>query len=248
MLNSQVITLPYPLLLQKTARDAIGLSLKNHVVIIDEAHNLMDAIAGIYSVSVTLEQVQQARMQLTTYLQKFRNKLKGKNRVYVAQTIRILDSIISYLQSININTKAVDGVVDMASIMSGKGVDQINIFKLNAYLQESKLARKVDGYTTFVDKTENSKDDSGLKHAASRSSRQNVPVLMHVQAFLMSLMNPSAEGRFFFSKDELTGLTLKYMLLDPTFHFQDIVEDARAVVLAGGTMSPVSISKCPSIF
>jgi chromosome transmission fidelity protein 1 len=30
------------------------------------------------------------------------------------------------------------------------------------------------------------------------------------------------------------------MLLDPTFHFRDIVEEARAVVLAGGTMSPMS--------
>ena len=239
-LTRQVVTLPYPLLLQKSAREAIGISLKDHIVIIDEAHNLMDAIAGIYSVSVTLEQVQQARMQLTAYLQRFRNKLKGKNRVYVAQTIRILDSIISYLNSIDTDSKAVDGAVDMASIMSGKGVDQINIFKLDAYLQESKLARKVDGYTTFVEKEGDSKTNSSQKNASIRTSRQNVPVLMHVQAFLMSLMNPSAEGRFFYLRDETAGLTLKYMLLDPTFHFKDIVEDARAVVLAGGTMSPVS--------
>jgi Rad3-related DNA helicase len=69
------VTLPYPLLLQRSAREALGISLRDHIVIIDEAHNLMDAIAGIYSVSVTLEQVQQARTQLTVYLQKFRNKL-----------------------------------------------------------------------------------------------------------------------------------------------------------------------------
>ena len=68
------------------------MSLKNHVVIIDEAHNLMDAIAGIYSVSVTLGQAQEARMQLTVYLQRFRNKLKGKNRVYVAQILRLVYS------------------------------------------------------------------------------------------------------------------------------------------------------------
>ena len=90
-------------------RDELDLSLQGQVVILDEAHNLMDAIAGIYSVSVTLFQVQQARNQLTAYLQKFRNRLKGKNRVYVAQIIRILDSIIVYLQSISTNTKADDG-------------------------------------------------------------------------------------------------------------------------------------------
>lgn len=240
MLNLQIVTLPYPLLLQSSAREALGLSLKNHVVIIDEAHNLMDAIAGIYSVSVTLPQVQQARGQLTAYLQKFRNRLKGKNRVYVAQIIRILDSIIAYLQSIVPNSKMSDGLVDMVSIMSGKGVDQINIFKLNAYLQESKLARKVDGYTAYADEKERDSVALKLKDGVKHVPRNTVPVLMHVQAFLLSLMNPSAEGRFFYSKEDGTDLTLRYMLLDPTYHFKDIVEEARAVILAGGTMSPVS--------
>jgi len=236
----QIVTLPYPLLLQKSARDALGLSLKDHIVIIDEAHNLMDAIAGIYSVSVTLEQVQQARAQLTAYLQKFRNKLKGKNRMYVAQTVRILDSITGYLVALTKDAKARDGLVDMLSIMSGKGVDQINVFKLNAYLQGSRLARKVDGYTAYSENVANGifKDDP--KKSTERCPRQNVPVLMHVQSFLLSLMNPSAEGQFFYAKEEASSVSLRYMLLDPTYHFKDIVEEARAVILAGGTMSPMS--------
>lgn len=199
----------------------------------------MDAIAGIYSVSVTLDQVQQARAQLTVYLQKFRNKLKGKNRVYVAQTIRIMDSILTYLKTIERDGKATDGLVDMLSIMSGRGVDQVNIFKLNTYLQESRLARKVDGYTTYAETIAIDGKREGVKKAYERSPRQNVPVLMHVQAFILSLMNPSAEGRFFYSTED-SCITLRYMLLDPTYHFKDIVEEARAVVLAGGTMSPMS--------
>jgi chromosome transmission fidelity protein 1 len=235
----QIVTLPYPLLLQKSARDALDLSLKDHVVVIDEAHNLMDAIAGIYSVTVTLEQVKQARLQVTVYLQKFRNKLKGKNRVYVAQIVRILDSITAYLHSKLTDPKAIDGLVDMSALMSGKGVDQINIYKLNMYLQESRLARKVDGYTTHSEQSERDGSTNGSKSGAKYGARNTVPVLTHVQSFLVSLMNPSAEGRFFYSREETGDVSLKYMLLDPTFHFKDIVEDARAVVLAGGTMSPV---------
>lgn len=94
---SEIVTLPYPLLLQKSAREALGLSLKGHVVIIDEAHNLMDAVANIHGVSVSLGQLKKSRAQLGGYLQKFRNKLKGKNRVYVAQVVRLLDSLIGYL-------------------------------------------------------------------------------------------------------------------------------------------------------
>jgi chromosome transmission fidelity protein 1 len=281
------------LLLQKSARDALDLSLKGHVIVVDEAHNLMDAIAGIYSVSVTLDQVQQARAQVTAYLLKFRNKLKGQNRVYVAQIVRILDSIISYLQSKFADAKATDGVADIGALMSGKGVDQINIYKLCRYLQESRLARKVDGYTTYSEQSQQdaAKDGSNIEQLLGRPPRtktepdlketsrkvlpakrellkkvkangdkvlgginvensgakqhasHTVPVLTHVQSFMVSLMSPSAEGRFFYSREE-TGIVLKYMLLDPTFHFKEIVEDARAVVLAGGTMSPVSLETC----
>ena len=95
---AEIVTLPYPLLLQKNAREALGLSLKGHVVIIDEAHNLMDAIAGIHGVEVSLKQLKRARTQLGVYLQKFRNRLKGKNRVYIAQVVRVIDSLAGYLE------------------------------------------------------------------------------------------------------------------------------------------------------
>ncbi len=35
----QLVTLPYNLLLQKSAREALGIDLKDQIVIIDEAHS-----------------------------------------------------------------------------------------------------------------------------------------------------------------------------------------------------------------
>lgn len=96
---AEIVTLPYPLLLQKSAREALKLELTGHVVIIDEAHNLMDAIAGIEGVEVSLKQLKRARAQLSGYLQKFKNRLRGKNRVYVAQVVRVIDSLAGYLES-----------------------------------------------------------------------------------------------------------------------------------------------------
>lgn len=216
--------------------------MKDHIVIIDEAHNLMDAITGIYSVSVSLSQLQRSRSQLTTYLQKFRNKLKGKNRVYVAQTVRLLDSLIGYLQDTAAHAQEAEGVVQAGDLMAGKGVDQINLYKLLRYLNESKLARKVDGYIVYTEEQEKAKDQHPRGIARPAEPKSSMPVLMHIQSFFYALLNPSAEGRFFYAKnDEDLGLCLKYMLLDPTHHFREIVEDARAVILAGGTMSPVSM-------
>ncbi|KAL2003585.1 hypothetical protein VTN02DRAFT_3251 [Thermoascus thermophilus] len=227
--HSEIVTLPYPLLLQRAAREALNLSVKNHVVIIDEAHNLMDAISSIYSVTVTLGQLRTALSQLLMYAQKYKNRLKGKNRVYVTQVIRLVSSIANHLQSISETSQSSEGSVLPSDLMAGKGVDQINPHKLSRYLQESKLARKVDGFV------ENSQRQKG----SQPNERATIPVLFHVQSFLLPLMNPSAEGRMFFVKVQ-GDVQLKYMLLDPTNHFREIVEDARAVILAGGTMSPMT--------
>lgn len=199
----------------------------------------MDAIAGMYSVNVSLAQLQRSRAQLMIYLQKFRNRLKGKNRVYVAQTVRLLDSITAYLNPLASCNKADDGLAKVADIMAGNGVDQINLYKLSKYLQDSKLARKVDGYVVHAEQQEKSTCNS-------TAPAKTVPVLTHIQSFLLALMNPSDEGRFFYSVSpgEQHTVELRYMLLDPTHHFREIVDEARAVVLAGGTMSPVSYDEC----
>lgn len=61
-----------------------------------------------------------------------------------------------------------------------------------------------------------------------------------IQTFLSALTNADKDGRILLrggDSDDTT--TIKYMLLNPEEHFRDIVEESRAVVLAGGTMAPV---------
>ncbi|KAE8375307.1 helicase C-terminal domain-containing protein [Aspergillus bertholletiae] len=227
--HSEIVTLPYPLLLQRSAREALGLSIKGHVVVIDEAHNLMDAISNIHSVTITLSELRTSLFQLTTYARKFKTRLKGKNRNYIAQVIRLVTSITEHLRTILERNKAPEGPVQPSDLMSGKGVDQINPYKLCRYLCESKLARKVDGYVEF-----------SREQADRQTSRKpSTPVLFHIQSFLLPLMNLSAEGKLFYMKAQ-GDIQLKYMLLDPMNQFREIVDDARAVILAGGTMSPMT--------
>lgn len=193
----------------------------------------MDAISNIHSIVVTQPQVNRCKAQLLTYLQKFRNRLKGKNRVYITQVVRLLDSISACLDNIVIPNRPMDGTLDVIELLAGKGVDQINLYKLMRYLGESRLARKVDAYVSFTEEQE--------QKSIPKKSSATIPVLTHVQAFFQTLTNPTSEGRFFYEKNEGSEVSLKYMLLDPTHHFREIVENARAVILAGGTMSPVGI-------
>lgn len=208
------------------------------MIIIDEAHNLMDTISNIHSVHITQSQLKCCSEQLRVYLHKYRNRLKGKNRVYLTQLVRLLDSLSSHLHDIVSKSQTRDGIIDVGELMTGKGIDQINLYKLMRYLEASKLARKVNGYIKYIEEE---------KAAFLAKPPSSSPVLTQVQSFLQTLTNPASEGRFFYEKDENSEVCLSYMLLDPTQHFREVVEESKAIILAGGTMSPVSTkTKAPS--
>ncbi|QSZ28588.1 hypothetical protein DSL72_003087 [Monilinia vaccinii-corymbosi] len=237
---AEIVTLPYPLLLQRSARESLGISLKGHVVIIDEAHNLMDAIAGIYGTEMSLKELKLGREMLVNYMKRFANKLKGKNRMYLAQVVRVMNSLVGYLEK-KLEGKEIDGVVDGKELLAGKTVDQINLFKLIRYLQESKLARKVESYTihSLATTTTSQPNPSSYKGKVPPKP-PTTPILHTLTSLLLALTHPTSEGQLFFNKQSVDIITLKFQLLDPASHFEPIVTEARAVILAGGTMSPFS--------
>jgi chromosome transmission fidelity protein 1 len=54
---AQLILVPYQTLLHEATRGAYGLSLENSVIVIDEAHNLLDTINQIHSQEINGAQV-----------------------------------------------------------------------------------------------------------------------------------------------------------------------------------------------
>lgn len=115
-------------------------------------------------------------------------------------------------------------------MLKTKGIDQIDLFELIKYIQESKLAFKVESYASHI---EQEGDSQGQKSSSS-------PVLHALVSFITALTNLSSEGRIF--SEKLPGtpadIKLSYLLLSPTHAFSSIATSARAVILAGGTMSP----------
>lgn len=64
--------------------------------------------------------------------------------------------------------------------------------------------------------------------------------LMLIKQFMKALSSPLYDGRIILTIDPSSRSTLKYMLLNPNICFDDIVSQAKSVILAGGTMKPVS--------
>ena len=150
--------------------------------------------------------------------------------MYVTQLVLVLNSLLLFTSGLK-SKSAAGGIIQPQDLLSRKGVDQVNMSKLVRYINDSRLARKVEGYMVHLKRSQNG-------NGPHSTDPPDTPTLTHVQNFLMTLMNPSKEGRFFWAKEGDT-LVLQYLLLDPSEHFREVVEDARAVILAGGTMSPM---------
>jgi chromosome transmission fidelity protein 1 len=223
------VTLPYPLLLQQSTRESLGIDLTGHIVIIDEAHNIIDAISALHSTTLSQSQILRGKQQLEIYLAKFTTRLSGKNKMFIKQILALFRRLDSFLTE----KKGIAGQITASELLldgSTGGLDQINFYKVEKYLRISGLPRKVDGYTTHT------KDGESKNEIAARSS---TPILMILQSFLVALNNPRREGRIFYQPIE-DGMQFRYLLLDVSVVFSEIINSARAVVLAGGTMSPLS--------
>lgn len=91
------MTLPYPLLLQKSARDALGIKLEGSIVIIDEAHNIMDAVANVHAAELKHGDLKRGREMLSIYVKRFGKKLSSANRVNVARVGRIIQGLTAWM-------------------------------------------------------------------------------------------------------------------------------------------------------
>ncbi|KAJ1813677.1 ATP-dependent DNA helicase chl1, partial [Coemansia sp. RSA 2599] len=148
---AHVVALPYNMLLSKSARQSMGISLKDNVVIIDEAHNLVDTILSIHSVSLDRRTVSMLLEIVQMYFSKYWRKLKGSNTVYVRQTIALLKTLDKYMASLARSAGGDEStsVVSVNEFLHQAHADHFNVYKIDRYLRESKLGRKLNMFADY---------------------------------------------------------------------------------------------------
>lgn len=146
-------------------------------------------------------------------------------------------------------------------------IDTINIFELLKFINDSKLIHKLRGYIEKysgdlkIHLPTNTNKTSGLSAFLNTlQGKEQPPVLineekntnnvedefgnnplMFIISFLESLKSNSSDGRIFVIPGPTIGQgTIKFLLMNPAAHFHDIINEARSVILAGGTMEPIS--------
>ena len=234
--------MPYNMLLSKSARAAVGLSLKESLVLIDEAHNLPEAIRALHSCKLNLPVTEAALEQLSAYTQRYSSRLAGRNLYYLGQIRKCLMSFIKYLNSDPTTTSR--EMLSSGELLITLRIDNVNIFKIIRYLDASRLPQKLLGFTSTRLASSAESDCASGEQGLSK----HISALSIVQCFLEKLTSSPKEGKFVIDwptqgpTDARSRAsrhpTLRFVLLHPAAHFQNVLQDAHGVALVGGTLKP----------
>ncbi|KAI4487393.1 hypothetical protein M0804_005542 [Polistes exclamans] len=267
--EGQLILVPYNSILHKNTRISSGINLKGNVLIIDEAHNLLDAIERMYSASITGRNILHAYNQLSQYQKKYQTLFNAKNVLHLNQLSFCLKKFLTVFGATtkSLSTDIISGdltskLYTIQEFERTTDIDTLNIFDLISFVKKSKLINKLRGfieqYGNNIKIHENNKNKTGitqfLKSISNVNKEENVESTEVVQnedetnspltlilSFLECLENNCADGRIIAIPGPTVGKgILKFLLLNPAAHFHDVVTEARAVILAGGTMEPIS--------
>lgn len=267
--DSQVIVVPYNTLLHKSTRESSQLEIKNSVIIIDEAHNLLETVSHIHSSEVNGQQLTYALSQLTQYKTKFEKRFSSINLLFLSQLIFVLKSLIKFIDA-KANSKPEEceaKLYTVSDFILSAGIDNYNLFKLVDFCAKNKITHKIRGFTEKYQPTVEVKPKpeaprlSGMKSFLKEVQQKKVKKveekavekeqmkknvlegqpLIPTLAFLGSLTMDYKEGRIVVKRGSTFGSSVvKYLLLDPSSVMKDIIQQARSVILAGGTMKPFS--------
>ncbi|KAK9306706.1 hypothetical protein QLX08_002626 [Tetragonisca angustula] len=265
---SQLILVPYNTILHKNTRINLGINLKGNILIIDEAHNLLEATENIHSVMITGRNLLHCYSQLSQYQKRFQTLFSAKNVLNLTQLSFCLRKLITVLGATtksnpddptNAETSPKLYKIEEFEVMTE--IDTVNIFELLKFIKNSQLSHKLEGFIEQYDtnlkihnydtktsgikqflhsiKTKSTESDTVID-MQPKEEQTNNPIIAII-SFLECLQSCCSDGRIFIIPGPTVGQSnIKYLLLNPAAHFHDIVRDARAIILAGGTMAPMN--------
>jgi chromosome transmission fidelity protein 1 len=296
---AQLIALPYNMLFQREIRKAYQISLQNAIVIIDEAHNIVDMMTQIHSWEITSHEFQQLSTVMKYYVTTYQTKLSGESIYQWNVIILLIKKILrvgrDQQQQQKLKLKTVENssiavvvpptktftttspttrnattnsvghmTMTINEFLMMTMLDHVNCFAMIKFLQKPKLIEKIIHIYLSSLTISNSNHQNTTSTAGDDASFAMMVDLKSIFykfiELLQCLTNRVEDGRLFFifssfdttnkvkstSKDyhyeeEITSIfTLKYQQLDATNVFQEVLTQARSVILLGGTMQPFS--------
>ncbi|KAM6960985.1 ATP-dependent DNA helicase DDX11 [Aplochiton taeniatus] len=115
----------------------------------------------------------------------------------------------------------------------------------------NKENRRTEGLSRYLQTLQSSQAPNAVDQQGSVEEERVLAAspMMQVEGFFMALTNSNADGRVVVNRQGLVSASsVKFLLLNPAVHFAQVLKECRAVIIAGGTMQPVSDFKQELLF
>ena len=126
--QAEVILAPYTLILNKRNRESIGIDLTNNILLIDEAHNIIEAMIDCYSANLSKVQAESSLSAINNYFERFSAKLGAKSVMYFEHVLTILRGIINFMNAKCSNVKNSTSI-NIGDFLIEVGVERMKFFK-----------------------------------------------------------------------------------------------------------------------
>ncbi|KXJ75242.1 hypothetical protein RP20_CCG012073 [Aedes albopictus] len=182
--DSQLLMIPYQNLLHRRTREQTGIDISNAVIIIDEAHNLLDTISSIHSQEVTLDQLQQARLHLSAYKAQYFSRFSTKNLLKINQLLFVATRLGKVLE--NPTKETPFRMIETHELMAEADFFNLNLQEILQFSDKSRIAQKVHGFAQSV-------PPSVLEGPAKKRPEPKKPASSALKDYLKQLEKDASE-------------------------------------------------------
>lgn len=236
--EADIVLLPYQILFHKKTRSQTGINLEKSIVIIDEAHNLLDAIFGMYGAEINLEELELTQKQVQAYKKKYISRFSCGNLLKINQLLFVIKRLAKLLDATSEPSKY--RVLEVHELFSEGDFFNINLFHLIQFCEHTLFEQKIRGFSKsynfeeskkpvktamskVLDKMRSKEDESKVDAKVEDKPKADC-FLRKIINFLESITESSIGGKVL-----LRSTSMKFLLVNTGEHFQDIVDKARAV-------------------
>eukprot|EP00980_Cylindrotheca_fusiformis_P022660 scaffold9544_cov97-Cylindrotheca_fusiformis.AAC.3 len=249
--HADLIVLPYSLLISKEIRESIGLLhyLEDALVLVDEAHNLPQAISNLQSCTMSKSILDGALYQAQTYTAQYMSRLTPRHLQFLGQLKMILQAFVKSLKMAkkdeshnNKKEEERKEIISPLQFLCRYHLDRINLFPLLRYMADTKLSQKLLGFVPLIqgndDEDHGDGEDGTEKKKKTKKSTLLSPMAV-VETFLSKLNYADNDGKIAIDQEKSE---LKFVVLNPAVASEDdLYHKPHALCLVGGTLQPMDV-------
>ena len=233
------------------------------MVVFDEAHNLSSALSEIHSPRVTRDMLALSLRQLEAYHARYADRLSSLSHSFLIHLQTVLRALLAVLTSPPPALGRVS-VLRTDAFLRLLRVEDINLFDLLRFVAAKRILFKLNG---FVDRMRGEEregggksegegggksgnesggksESGGKREIGGKGVSEGLAPISHfpaVLAFIGALTSDSEDTKIVVDCGDTPFVQL--LLLNPESHFETIIQDARSVIITGGTLQPVSLHR-----